>query len=245
MTGADGIPSEESLRAFQTTHPLVRQLSRFNRKERYALLGEALGQKPFVPAYSFVHRYLAACEVSIRGVSQAWCWMDYHLDWAWAALRTVGEDGSHLGKKKFESPEWPTIDGFLNVNANQEDTDLLLAVTDDDELHLFFIEAKWQTPWTSKQVLSKLGRLNHLATAEVLQPAWVGVHPHFVLTSPVESEALSSLMPAEQIARWQRSDGKLPFVPMAAPKHRHRIVRVDVDGPALAGEFWMVDEAQW
>jgi len=169
---------------------LLGQLDSFNRKERYALVSHALGLQSFTPSYEFVSELLAACGVKeLPHPGTARCWMDYHMDWLYAALfLTVNKQSNTVTQPPYASPEFPSQAGPINVNTNQEDIDLLVAVTSDMSTHLFLVEAKWASGWSTGQMTSKIKRLKHIFGPDGRK--YPGVRPHLVLASKAKPTQL-------------------------------------------------------
>lgn len=101
----------------------------------------------------------------------AFCAMDFHLDWIYAALCAVGS---------------PCIDDLYSnavrhVQGQHEDVDLLVAFESGGDTHLILIEAKATSSWTNKQAESKAKRLRGFFAD---QKECKRVTPHFILMSP-------------------------------------------------------------
>jgi hypothetical protein len=214
---------------------VLQLLERFNRKERFFLLGFALGNARFQLSDEFriaVSRALRPCPGwSTRVVPRdALCWMDYHLDWVWASL--VLHDAAPT-KSQFPSPGWPRDvtkikpgePAELNVNANQEDIDLLVAFEDQEGTHLVFIEGKGETNWSVAQMESKGRRLGRMfGNGDRPKPSG-RVNPYMLLASPRESAGLN----AAKVPGWMKPKGKFAWVPLRIPPDRLQIVRTRPD----------------
>lgn len=147
---------------------LIELLRRFNRKERFFLVGDALGNPSFKLSEDFRERL--GNEVGVSIPEDALAAMDYHLDWIAAAV-LAHDKGS--------------IDGeFFNTNdvftGSQEDVDLLVAFKceRDENYHLIFVEAKayasrGYASFTNSQMASKIGRLRTLFGDTVCKDARV------------------------------------------------------------------------
>jgi hypothetical protein len=61
------------------TQDLIDNLRKFNRKERFYLVGEALGNKNFKLGDRFIKRLESTINIKIP--KNAFAAMDYHLDW--------------------------------------------------------------------------------------------------------------------------------------------------------------------
>src|SRR5205085_6240812 len=100
---------------------LIKVLDDFNRKERFFLVGFALGNPGFRPHAAFLQELGATVGVTFpHDPDDTWCWMDYHLDWLYASL--VLTNPSLAVEPPFPSPRFrsPNPDVFCTVNTNQE-----------------------------------------------------------------------------------------------------------------------------
>jgi hypothetical protein len=146
---------------------LVDALAQFNRKERYWLIRNALGEasrtldKDFLKMLNSKH--------GIEVPANAWWAMDYHLDWLVGALHLAGLGGK-VGDVRPNAADL--------VRGNQEDIDLVIAFNKT----LILIEAKGVTAWVDEQLDSKLCRLK--ACFNYVKPEKVGLSVFFLLMSP-------------------------------------------------------------
>ena len=162
---------------------LEQKLAHFNRKERFLLVGQALGNPGFTLGAAFRD---TLAELLGRPVPQnAYCAMDYHLDWLFAAV-TWAEGKVHPGNlmpREFD----PSATGepeCLTVTGNQSDIDLLIAWTDRrDRGQIALLEAKGFSGWSNKQMGYKLARLGAIF-GEVDAPRFEHVDVHLVLVGP-------------------------------------------------------------
>ena len=159
---------------------LLKLLRGFERKERFAVLTEAIGFNPDkIPLDDRFHRELEDC-VGRKVPSSVFLAMDYHLDWIEIAL--------HLHQHRI-TPSAKSMISYgraREINRNQEDIDLLIAFDCADEngneiTHLLLIEAKAFSAWTNKQLNSKARRLRRIFGEEGRKHD--GVQPHFLLMS--------------------------------------------------------------
>lgn len=144
--------------------PLVKALRRFNRKERYWLLADAIGDPFYELSCSFLRKISSALDVDVP--SDAWWAFDYHFDWLHAVLSS-GPDFD-IDRLVNESPRSnrPEV-----IKGNQEDIDLIVAFGKT----IILIEAKLWTGWSNEQIASKGRRLADLKVEHV--------QPYFLLTS--------------------------------------------------------------
>lgn len=119
---------------------LMEFLESLNRKERFFLIGDALGNRTFQLSADYQSRLGEALDISIP--DGAFVAMDYHLDWIHASLFLtqpgVDREGFH-----------PNIEPV--ATGNQEDADLLVAFEKEGLTHLVLVEAKAETGWTNMQ----------------------------------------------------------------------------------------------
>lgn len=201
---------------------LMQHLESFNRKERFFLIGDALGNPDFQLSTDFRSRLSAA--FGIQPPSSAFVAMDYHLDWIHASLFLtlpgIDEEAIHLNTETVAS-------------GNQEDVDLFVAFEEGDITHLLLVEAKATTGWTNKQTLSKAERLQRIFGTDGAK--YHRVKPHFGLTSPRPPKRLEShLWPA-----WMTRDGQPIWLELKVPTGRRRVTRCDSRGrPTAVGEFF-------
>ena len=161
---------------------LMEHLESFHRKERFFLVGNALGNPDFRLSTAFQAKLEAA--FGIQPPNHAFVAMDYHLDWLHAslflALPENDDAGVHLNTETVAS-------------GNQEDIDLLIAFEAEDITHLMLVEAKRETGWTNKQTLSKAERLRRIFGKDGAR--YPQVKPYFGLISPRPPKQLESDLP--------------------------------------------------
>jgi hypothetical protein len=150
------------------------RLSRFNAKERFALIQRVLGVD-FVPHDDFVAEILRECEI-MADHRDVFCAMDFHLDWLYAAL---------INKELNPDLRMPLVadkDFGAPVTGRQQDADFILCFTDEasDKTHLLLIEAKGVGSWDTKQIRSKLNQYRAMREAFAANP---NVAPRLILMS--------------------------------------------------------------
>ena len=112
---------------------LLEYIESFNRKERFFLIGEALGNRHFRPSAGFRKRVGDAFGLDIP--ADALVLMDYHLDWIHASLvLAAGADESVAHEND------PVV-----ATGTLEDIDLLIAFDEGGATHVVMIEAKAST----------------------------------------------------------------------------------------------------
>jgi len=121
----------------------IEYLKSFNRKERFHLVGQLLGNSRFNLDPNMFRKILDL--LNLDTPTYYFSAMDYHLDWIFASLSLAS--GQDDGPKEINS---------LCINATNEDIDFLLAFVDDLGItHIIMIEAKGDTSFTNKQLQSK------------------------------------------------------------------------------------------
>ncbi|MET7243680.1 hypothetical protein ABZT49_09950 [Methylobacterium sp. EM32] len=149
---------------------LVQALKRFNRKERFWLLSDAVG-KPFASlSPAFLSK--VGTELGIELPANPWWAFDYHFDWLHAVL-TLGPEYNLSALPK------PLVNEPKIATGNQEDIDLLIAF----DQTIILIEAKLSASWTNDQMKSKARRMSALPVQHV--------QPYFILTSPSKPKNLN------------------------------------------------------
>lgn len=245
---SDAVPSAPS--------PLVALLQRFNRKERYWLLADALG---YNLSLDKSYREKIKNIIGVDVPEDAWWALDYHFDWLYAALSCAPdfdpvlpdgprENGTFEASGQTGSSE--AIDQSRQITGAQEDIDFLIAFGRT----LILVEAKAATGWTHAQMASKARRLKSLDPFLVSSDP-KGVQIYFVLTSPKESANLKTgiLKTKNKIENWlneipssMRSTGEgnyCFFMELGSFKGKEflQVERCDNDGkPDRAGENWHI-----
>ncbi|OPY75317.1 MAG: hypothetical protein A4E64_01948 [Syntrophorhabdus sp. PtaU1.Bin058] len=200
----------------------------FNSKERFFLVGQALGNPGFKISREFRNELAAVLHLQIPEVS--FCAMDFHLDWLYASLQL----NANNGKKEIHSNDAGIIKG------QQEDVDLLVGYQVDNTYHIIIVEAKAFTGWTNSQMDSKADRLREIFGDNGNR--WQHVFPHFLLMSPKKPVQL-------QTARWpkwmiQKTQGGQPapaWIKLQVPSTQIRVSRCDKNGkPNTKGDYWTI-----
>lgn len=222
---------------------LVQYLQMFNRKERYWLLKNALGElhSDLPLSISFRKRLSAVIEQNIP--EDAWWAIDFHIDWLFGALvldRMGSSDGEPLQNPQSEGME---SRGHRLIRGTQEDFDLIVAF----DRTIILIEAKGVTNWGNEQLASKCRRLHEwdqLSEKIVSSPnEQMPFDIFLVLTSPKRSQHLKQL----DWPNFVRLDGDIPFfLPLdlsAAPEFFYAPERCDLERrPAASGNHWRLNQ---
>ncbi|MFM0140405.1 hypothetical protein [Caballeronia grimmiae] len=146
------------------------RLSKFNAKERFALIQRILGVH-FLPHGDLLKEVIG--EGFIPKPEEVFCAMDFHLDWLYAAL---------MNKEFVEGKAFPFESGA--ITGKQQDVDFVLCFTDKarKETHLLLIEAKGYGSWDTAQIESKFNQYRAMKAAFDQNS---DVKPRFILMSPV------------------------------------------------------------
>ena len=205
----------------------IDSLESFNRKERFFLVGWALGNRSFRASRSFLRSISTLLGIQIP--SDAFVAMDYHLDWLYASafLSSAKDGGTDVHSNR---------SGL--IAGNQEDVDLLIAYRRGRVNHVVMIEAKGATGWTNKQALSKATRMVGIFGRDGKR--WPSIRPHYALASPRAPQQLDlRAWPA-----WmKRPDGNPYWIEMPMPDGLEKTTRCDKNGRSDAtGGFWTTDK---
>ena len=194
---------------------LIKILESFNRKERFFLVAQALGQernnKPaFTLSDDFRRELEQKLEFDFEIPPDAFVAMDYHLDWLQAGLvlsRNIQEElFSNAGEV---------------IKGTQEDIDLLVAFRHGDQHHLILVEAKAYSGWSNDQLKSKADRLREIFGDN--GEDYGGVMPHFCLMGPKESAGLN----LDVFPDWMKP---IKWLTLALPEERRTVTRRKKDG---------------
>jgi hypothetical protein len=204
---------------------VIEYLESLNRKERFFLVGMALGNPKFRLDTQFRQRLESQFKLTIP--EDAFVAMDYHLNWIYAACElSFGERNQTRVYKN---------QGI--VDGTQEDVDLLVAYQEPSrKCHLIMLEAKGVTAFSSGQFKHKVERFENIF--EKNGKRWGDdVIPHFGLVSPKKSKNLDTKICPE----WLRVNGEVPWFEMKIPDGRLVVLGCDQEGnPNQARRFWTV-----
>ena len=193
---------------------IIKYLRSFNRKERFFLIGPALGNPAFRLDSAFSQQL--GITFALELPSDVFVAMDYHLDWiyvsAYLSQEGVNASGQH-----------PNTAGL--VSGNQEDVDLIVAFYAGETTHVIMLEAKAETAWANKQADSKAKRLTALFWEK--DDAFPQLCPHFCLMSTRPPRQLMT----DRWPSWMRSPGGAPlWMELPVPHGRRKLTRCDVSG---------------
>ncbi len=208
---------------------LIETLERLNRKERFFLVGEALGNHKFEMSGYFRGRL--ANEIGVDIPDNALTAMDYHIDWIAAAVTL------------YASPDSGDVfENSREVTGTQEDVDFLVAFKDEEGVYrLIFLEAKGYTSWSNNQMLSKAKRMKLIFGKG--GDKYEEVRPYFCLVSPKHSENLKY---AKWPKWWLKSDGSPYWLDLKLPDNRLRVTRWDsaLDKSSKDGKHFRIIDAK-
>lgn len=202
----------------------IEYLRLLNRKERFHLLREALGETTFRLSECFRTRLQSCLNDSPRGgVSippDAFVAMDYHLDWIVMALRLAADGTEQSRRDRFP------LEGIVNggmVSGTQQDVDLLVAFPDGATTHLVMTEAKGDTGWRNDQLDKKAERLKWIFSGD--RPWSDSIAPHFLLMSQTRPTSLTK----KGWPLWMKPNGEPLWLPLPLPEDLVRVTRCDPD----------------
>ncbi len=188
---------------------VIEYLERFNRKERFFLLREALGDQTFRLDEGFINKL--SCKIGFPVPPEAYVAMDYHLDWLQMALYLASESSP---PGLIPNPNQDLVTG------KQEDIDLLVAFEADEDTHLILIEAKGYTGWTNKQLCLKAKRLDR-----IFKDIPKSIRYHFVMMSPYRSQQIKT----KKWPDWMKPDDKPLWLQLSLPKDQLKVTRCRED----------------
>ena len=210
---------------------LVKLLKRFNRKERFFLIRQALDlpQNEFRLSEDFrkkLGRKIGLDDIGVEIPCDAFAAMDYHLDWVTASVAAFCQES--------------VAEIFCNqdkaVTGTQEDIDFLIAFQAQGDYHLVFLEAKayaskgyasWGSQQFKDQVNSKIERLERIFGPDGGNHS--KIKPHFCLVSHARPEIPTTDAWTASWPKWMKSkDTKQPYwLKLCLPSDRWRVTRYD------------------
>ena len=196
---------------------LIVILESFNRKERFFLVAQALGQeRGGDPAFTLSDDFRRELEDKVKVTipeepEKVFVGMDYHLDWLQAGLTLSRNIQEELFSNAGEV-----------IKGTQEDIDLLVAFRHGDQHHLILVEAKAYSGWSNDQLKSKANRLREIFGDD--GKGFGGVKPHFCLMGP-KSANIKTDFPG-----WMKPGGELLWIDLKLPNGRRQVNRCDKVG---------------
>ena len=199
---------------------LIQYLRCFDRKERFAVLREALGFDAETPCLAEdFRRALSGC-IGVCVPQRAFLATDYHLDWIELALHRTRHPEIGAGHV-FSNP------APERINENQQDVDLLVAFEGErasrQVTHLVMIEAKAYLSWDNRQFRCKAKRLGKIFGDNCGRLGTV--EPRFVLMTAHEPRKIDTRCWPE----WTRK-GKDPVLLRYDLPDRLEVTRCSEDG---------------
>jgi hypothetical protein len=203
---------------------MIGYLEQLNRKERYFLIGLALGNPKFKLDKSFRAKLNNGFHVDIP--ENAFVAMDYHLNWIYAAAELAF--GKSVHEQIYQNND-NVIDG------TQEDVDLLVAYEDTSGIsQLIMLEAKGVTSFSNEQFKHKIDRFTKMFGNK--GDKFAKFKPYFGLVSPRKSRNLC----VDCCPSWLKVDGDIPWFEMKIPP-RLVLFGCDENGKSSSErKFWKV-----
>ncbi len=205
---------------------LIELLKRFNRKERYFLIRQALDlpQKDFRLSDEF--REKLGCQIDTTIPEDAFAAMDYHLDWIAAGLRAYREC---IPMDKISCEIFSNQNENNMVKGNQQDVDFLIAFKRDGFYHLILMEAKGYAYWNKEQMHKKVKHLKAIfADSEVSYP---NVKKHFCLLSGTQPSKSTTDGWTEYWPEWMTDSDERPhWLELSLLNYRLKVTRCNFEG---------------
>lgn len=210
---------------------LIDNLKSFNRKERFYLIGQMLGNPEFRMDKTLLDEISRLIGITIP--SEYFAAMDYHLDWIYASLFLTQEHDEKPFPRNFIDNN-KKVD--LQISGTQEDVDFLLAFVDhENTTHIVMIEAKGDSYFSNGQLDSKNKRFKAIFGNE---NTWPNVRPHFIICSPKKPQKIN----IEEPVYFMFKDFKLPWLELDMGNGKNKVTRCVQNGePSNNGEHWKVE----
>ncbi|WP_323935948.1 hypothetical protein [Aeromonas veronii] len=211
---------------------LIDNLKSFNRKERFYLIGQMLGNPEFRMDDKQLDKISNLIGLTIpRKYFSA---MDYHLDWIYASLFLTQNDANTAFIRNLIENDGVKID--YQISGTQEDVDFLLAFLDEKKItHIVMIEAKGDSYFSNGQLDSKNKRFKAIFGNE---NTWPNVRPHFIICSPKKPQKIKIEEPAYFIFK----NSKLPWLELDMGNGKNKVTRCVKNGePSNNGKHWKVE----
>lgn len=214
------------------SNKLIQNLKSFNRKERFYLIGQMLGNSEFRMDKTQLDEISDLIDIKIP--TEYFAAMDYHLDWIYASLFLTKNDADKAFKRNFIENDGVKID--YQISGTQEDVDFLLAFVDhENTTHIVMIEAKGDSYFSNAQLNSKNKRFKAIFGDE---DTWPNVRPHFLICSPKRPQRVSIEGPAYFIFK----NSKLPWLQLDMGDGKNKVTRCnEADKACNDGKHWKVE----
>lgn len=196
------------------SNSLIDNLKSFNRKERFYLIGQMLGNPEFRMDDNQLDKISKLIGLTIP--RKYFAAMDYHLDWIYASLYLTKHNSKSCVERNFIEENEISID--YQISGTQEDVDFLLAFVDHENItHIVMIEAKGDCTFSNAQLQSKNERFKAIfyeseSSPTYIHAKWKSVKAHFLLCSPKKPEKIDiknpvSFMKSEKLMNsWLKLD---------------------------------------
>ncbi|RQM70061.1 hypothetical protein [Aeromonas enteropelogenes] len=214
------------------SNELIKNLKSFNRKERFYLVGQMLGNPDFRMDKTQLDEISKL--IKVKPPSEYFAAMDYHLDWIYASLfLTQKHDEKPFPRNFIDNKQ--KLD--LQISGTQEDVDFLLAFVDhENTTHLVMIEAKGDSYFSNAQLDSKNKRFKAIFGNE---NTWPNVNPHFLICSPKKPQKINIEEPAYFIFN---EELELTWFPLDMSDDKNKVTRWGEDNkPCSDGNYWVVE----
>ncbi|MFM5617535.1 hypothetical protein ACET7O_16475 [Aeromonas veronii] len=214
------------------SNSLIDNLKSFNRKERFYLIGQMLGNPEFRMDDNQLDKISNLIGLTIP--RKYFAAMDYHLDWIYASLYLTKNNYKSCVERNFI--EQIGIETDYQISGTQEDVDFLLAFVDENKItHLVMIEAKGDSYFSNGQLDSKNKRFKAIFGNE---NTWPNVKPHFIICSPKKPQKIY----IEEPAYFMFKDFKLPWLELDMGDGKNKVTRCDKNAkPSNDGKYWKVE----
>ncbi|MFM5018232.1 hypothetical protein [Aeromonas veronii] len=210
---------------------LIDNLKSFNRKERFYLIGQMLGNPEFRMDKTQLDEISRLIGITIP--SEYFAAMDYHLDWIYASLFLTQEHDEKIFPRNFIDNN-KKVD--LQISGTQEDVDFLLAFVDhENTTHIVMIEAKGDSYFSNGQLDSKSKRFKAIFGNE---NTWPNVRPHFIICSPKKPQKINIEEPAYFMLKYF----ELPWLKLDMGDGKKKVTRCCKGGDSSHdGKHWKVE----
>lgn len=211
---------------------LIDNLKSFNRKERFYLVGQMLGNPDFRMDDKQLDKISKLIDINIP--IEYFAAMDYHLDWIYASLFLTQNDADEAFERNFIEKDGINID--YQISGTQEDVDFLLAFVDhENTTHIVMIEAKGDSYFSNGQLDSKNKRFKAIFGNE---NTWPNVRPHFLICSPKRPQKVNIEDPAYFIFK----SSKLLWLELGMGDGKNKVTRWGEENkPSSDGKYWTVE----
>lgn len=213
------------------SNELIKNLKSFNRKERFYLVGQMLGNPEFRMDDKQLNKISEL--IGIKIPREYFAAMDYHLDWIYASLFLTQEHDEKPFPRNFIDNN-KKVD--LQISGTQEDVDFLLAFVDpENTTHIVMIEAKGDSYFSNGQLDSKNKRFKAIFGNE---NTWPNVRPHFIICSPKKPQKIN----IEEPAYFMFKNFTLPWLELDMGNGKNKVTRCDEnEKPSNDSEHWKVE----